>query len=121
MKPRVLLLILVATVTAVAQHRRATNPASTVAVPKIVPVIRNPFGPAPTAAEIRDIRRQSVDRAPASQTDTPPADSDVLELPKMTVKQQPKPRPRLGDHTILGPKAMNDELARKMTTGLDRG
>ena len=38
----------------------------------------------------------------------------------MTVKQQPRPRPRLGDHTILGPKAFNDELAKKMTSGFDR-
>jgi hypothetical protein len=45
----------------------------------------------------------------------------VLELPKMTVKQQPKSRPRLGDHTILGPKAMNEALAKKNMTGLDRG
>ena len=121
MKPSVLLLALIATVSAAAQAADpAPAPATTVPVPKIAP-IKNPFGP--TAADIRDIRQQSIDRAPASQLsdNNPPPDSEVLELPKMTVKQQPKPRPRLGDHTILGPKAFNEELAKKMTTGLDRG
>lgn len=120
MKPSVLLLALIATVSAVAQNADQPPAApATVTVPKIAP-IKNPF--APTAADIRDIRQQSIDRAPASQLpeNTPPADSEVLELPKMTVKQQPKPRPRLGDHTILGPKAFNEELAKKMTTGFDR-
>ncbi len=121
MKTLALTLALIATVSVVAQTPPASAPAATVAVPKIEPAIRNPF--APTAAEIRDIRQQSVDRAPASQTqaDTPPADAEVLELPKMTVKQQPRPRPRLGDHKILGPQAFNAELAKKMTTGFDRG
>jgi hypothetical protein len=120
MKSLALTLALIATAAVHAQAPAAPEPAATVPVPKIAP-IRNPFGP--TAAEIRDIRQQSVDRAPASQTqaDAAPADSEVLELPKMTVKQQPRPRPRLGDKTILGPKAMNDELAKKMTTGFDRG
>lgn len=120
MKPSALLLALIATVSAAAQTADpAPAPATTVPVPKIAP-IKNPFGP--TAAEIRDIRQQSVDRAPASQLqeNNAPPDSEVLELPKMTVKQRPKPRPRLGDHTILGPKAFNDELAKKMTTGFDR-
>jgi hypothetical protein len=120
MKLLALTLALTATVSAVAQTALAPEPAAAVAVPKIVPVVRNPFAPSATAAEIQDIRRQSVDRAPASQTEAPPADSEVLELPKMTVKQQPRPRPRLGDHKILGPQAFNDELARKMTTGFDR-
>lgn len=126
MKPSALLLALIATVSAAAQTADpapAAAPApsapATVPVPKIAP-IKNPFGP--TAAEIQDIRQQSIDRAPASQLqeNTPPPDAEVLELPKMTVKQRPKPRPRLGDHTILGPKAFNDELAKKMTTGFDR-
>jgi len=51
--------------------------------------------------------------------------AEVLELPKMTVKQQPRPRPRLNaidtQAVMLGPKAFNLELAKKMTTGLDRG
>jgi hypothetical protein len=77
----------------------------------------------PTAATIADIRQQSIDRAPASQLDqeNAPTDPEVLELPKMTVKQQPKARPRLGDHTVLGPKAFNEELAKKNLTALDRG
>jgi hypothetical protein len=119
MKPFALTLALIATVSAVAQAVPDSGPAATVPVPRIVPAIRNPF--APTAAEIRDIRQQSIERAPASQTEAPPPDSEVLELPKMTVKQQPRARPRLGDHTILGPKAFNDELAKKNLSTLDRG
>lgn len=119
MKPFALLLALIATVAVSAEAAPAPEPATAVTVPRIEPAIRNPF--APTAAEIRNIRQQSIERAPAGQVEAPPADSEVLELPKMTVKQQPKPRPRLGDHTVLGPKAFNDELAKKMTTGFDRG
>src|SRR5262245_37916465 len=110
MKPLALTLALLATVSVSAQTAPtpAADPATTpVAPPKINPAIRNPFRP--TAAEIRDIRKQSVERAPASQVaeNAPPADAEVLELPKMTVKQQPRPRPRLGDHKILGPTAFN--------------
>jgi hypothetical protein len=121
MKLPVLTLVLIATVAAAAQTAPATEPASAaVTVPRIVPAVRNPF--APTAAEIRDIRQQSIARAPAGQLpENTPADPEVLELPKMTVKQQPRPRPRLGDQKILGPQAFNAELAKKMTTGLDRG
>ena len=43
---------------------------------------------------------------------------DVLELPKMTVKQ--RPRPRLGAIDILGPKAFNEELAKKNLSAFDR-
>ncbi len=124
MKPSALLLALTVTVSVVAQTPEpapATTPA--VAVPKIAP-IKNPFGP--TAAEIRDIRQQSIDRAPASQLqdNTPPPDSEVLELPKMTVKQQPRPRPRLNGvdtrAAMIGQKAFNEELAKKSTSGFDR-
>lgn len=125
MKPSALLLALIATVSATAQTAEPEPaPTSTaVTVPKISPVIKNPFGP--TAAEIRDIRQQSIDRAPASQLpEAAPADPEVLELPKMTVKQQPKPRPRLNASdtraVMLGPKAFNEELAKKMTSGFDR-
>ena len=44
--------------------------------------------------------------------------SDVLELPKMTVK--PRARPRLGQIDILGPKAFNEELAKKNLSAFDR-
>jgi hypothetical protein len=126
MKPSVFLLTLIATGSALAQTagpESAPVTSTAVEVPKIAP-IKNPFGP--TAAKIRDIRQQSVDRAPASQLseNAAPADSEVLELPKMTVKQQPKPRPRLNASdtraVMLGPKAFNDELAKKMTSGFDR-
>ena len=77
----------------------------------------------PSAAALADIRQQSIDRAPANQLgqENAPTDPEILELPKMTVKQAPKPRPRLNDHTILGPKAFNEELAKKNLTALDRG
>ena len=127
MKPLALTLTLIATVSALAQAVPEPAPAAgpaTVAAPKFVAPIRNPF--APTAAAIRDIRQQSIDRAPANQLpENTPADPEVLELPKMTVKQQPRPRPRLNatdtKAVMLGPKAFNEELAKKNLTALDRG
>ena len=70
----------------------------------------------PTAANIRE---QSVARAPGIQK-TGTLDPEVLELPKITVRQQPKPRVRLGEGTILGPKAFNEDLAKKNLSGFDR-
>lgn len=52
----------------------------------------------------------------AKPAETP--NPDVLELPKMTVKQ--RPRPRLGQSDILGPKAFNEELAKKNLSAFDR-
>ena len=54
--------------------------------------------------------------AAAKPVETP--NPDVLELPKMTVKQ--RPRPRLGEIDILGPKAFNEELAKKNLSAFDR-
>ena len=127
MKPSTLALALFATVSAVAQTPPAPEPAPASPLSAEVAQQLNASLPKsiqskPTAAAIADIRQQSIDRAPASQLgqENTPADPEVLELPKMTVKQQPRPRPRLGDHTILGPKAFNDELLRKNFTTLDR-
>jgi hypothetical protein len=130
MKPSAIALALFATVSAAAQTAPAPEPApATVASPLSAELAKElnaslpQSAPAkPTAAALADIRQQSIDRAPASQLgqENTPADPEVLELPKMTVKQQPRPRPRLGDHTILGPKAFNDELMKKNFTGLDR-
>ncbi|HQY04811.1 MAG TPA: hypothetical protein PLQ52_01985 [Lacunisphaera sp.] len=131
MKPSTIALALFATVSAAAQTAPTPEPAPvaptsplSAEVAKELSASLPQSAPArPTAAAIADIRQQSIDRAPASQLglENPPADPEVLELPKMTVKQQPKPRPRLGDHTILGPKAFNEELARKNLSALDRG
>jgi hypothetical protein len=127
MKTLALTLGLFATVSALAQQPAAApapDPALSAEVAKDLNASLPQSAPArPTASAIADIRQQSIDRAPASQLgqENAPADPEVLELPKMTVKQQPKPRPRLGDHTILGPKAMNEALAKKNMTGLDRG
>jgi hypothetical protein len=131
MKPSTLALALLATVSAAAQTAPAPEPAP--AAPPSSPLSAEvakdlnaslpQSAPArPTAAAIADIRQQSIDRAPARQLDAEntPADPEVVELPKMTVKQQPRPRPRLNDHTILGPKAFNEELLKKNFTGLDR-
>lgn len=126
MKPIAVTLALFATVSLVAQ---APDPAAAPPAPgahadattpkPVFPTKPNPF------ATTADIYQQSIDRAPASQTESPPADPEVLELPKMTVKQQPKPRPRLNATDtraiILGPKAFNEELAKKNLTALDRG
>jgi hypothetical protein len=71
----------------------------------------DPFAPAP------DIREQSYNRASDAER---AAGDEVLELPKVTVKQQPRPRPRLGETVILGPKAFNDELAKKNLSSFDR-
>jgi hypothetical protein len=127
MKTLALTLGLFATVSAPAQQPAAApvpDPALSAEVAKELNAALPQSAPArPTASAIADIRQQSIDRAPASQLgqENAPADPEVLELPKMTVKQPPKPRPRLGDHTILGPKAMNEDLAKKNLTALDRG
>lgn len=130
MKPSTIALALLATVSTAAQTAPTPVPAPVAPASPLSAEVAKELSaslpqstPArPTAAAIADIRRQSIDRAPASQLgpENTPADAEVLELPKMTVKQQPKPRPRLGDHTILGPKAFNDELARKNLSALDR-
>ena len=135
MKPSALALALFATVSAAAQTPPAPAPAPTPAATplsaeaaqQLDAALPKPVPTRPTAAALADIRQQSIDRAPASQlgSASTPADPEVLELPKMTVKQQPRPRPRLNaidtQAVMLGPKAFNLELAKKMTTGLDRG
>ncbi len=84
----------------------------------VPPVPAKPTGIiVPAAANIRE---QSIARAPDHQKAGTP-DPEVLELPKITVRQQPKPRLRLGEGTILGPKAFNEELAKKNLSTLDRG
>lgn len=130
MKPSVIVLALFAAVSATAQMPPAPEPAPAATTSPLSAEVAQQLNaslarsvPAkPTAAAIADIRQQSIDRAPASQLgqENTRADPEVLELPKMTVKQQPRPRPRLGDHTILGPKAFNDELVKKNFTGLDQ-
>ena len=130
MKPSALVLALFATVSAAAQTAPAPEPAPAAPASPLSAEVAQQLNASlnqsvtakPTAVTIADIRQQSIDRAPASQLGqaTTPADPEVLELPKMTVKQQPRPRPRLNDHTILGPKAFNDELMKKNLTGLDR-
>ncbi len=47
-----------------------------------------------------------------------PADPDILELPKMTVKQ--KPRPRLTPEIMVTRQAFGEELAKKKFSGLDQ-
>ena len=56
--------------------------------------------------------------SPAEAKSTQAPDPDVLELPKITVKQ--RPRPRLGEINVLGPKAFNEELAKKNLSAFDR-
>lgn len=47
-----------------------------------------------------------------------PADPDVLELPKMTVKQ--KPRPRLTPDVVFTKNAFGEDLAKKKFSSLDQ-
>jgi hypothetical protein len=47
-----------------------------------------------------------------------PADPDVLELPKMTVKQ--KPRPRLNTDIVYTRQNLGDKLAKEKFSELDR-
>ena len=47
-----------------------------------------------------------------------PADPDVLELPKMVVKQ--KPRPRLTPEIMVTKKAFGEDLAKQKFSGLDQ-
>jgi hypothetical protein len=127
MKTIALTLGLLATVSALAQQPAAApDPALSAEVAKDLNASLPQAAPAkPTAEAIANIRQQSIDRAPASQLtpENTPADPEVVELPKMTVKQQPKPRPRLGvtdtRALMLGPKAFNDELAKKNFSAVD--
>src|SRR5882672_899199 len=106
MKPSVVALALIATVSAAATEPAAAPPppAATLSaevtqqlaatLPGYVPPApAKPVGIVVPAAT--NIREQSVARAPDNQKEQA-VDPDVLELPKLTVKQQPKPRVRLG-------------------------
>jgi hypothetical protein len=118
MKPSALVLALIATVSVL-----AAEPAPVAATPAPAPAAATPATDEVArqlAATLASIREQSVARAPENQKEAAPVDPDVLELPKMTVKQQPKPRVRLGEGSILGPKAFNEDLAKKNLSTLDR-
>ena len=52
------------------------------------------------------------------KVDDKPADPDVLELPKMVVKQ--KPRPRLTPEIMVTRKAFGEDLARQKFSTLDQ-
>ena len=82
--------------------------------------------PAPTtpaALSLSDMQKLLSAARPqfSSPAEAKPAEepnAEVLELPKMTVKQ--RPRPRLGESVVLGPKAFNEELAKRNLSALDR-
>lgn len=80
-----------------------------------------PAAPAPlTMSEMEKLLAAARPKfsPPAEAQPATEPDPDVLELPKMTVKQ--RPRPRLGESVILGPKAFNEELAKRNLSALDR-
>ncbi len=52
------------------------------------------------------------------KVDDKPADPDVMELPKMVVKQ--KPRPRLTPEIMVTRKAFGEDLARQKFSALDQ-
>lgn len=103
------LLFLALTVIAAAQEAAAQNPApdSTPAArsPNILPGMPTYAPPPPPAPKKLD------------QPNTA-ADPDVLELPKMTVKQ--KPRPRLNADIVYAPKDLGNLLAKQKFTQLDQ-
>lgn len=112
MKLSVPALVLLATVSL-----RAADPAPEAAAEK-------PPLPAAAVEKLNDVLpRYNPPPAPQPRSDfgPKPGEADVLELPKMTVKQQPRPRPRIGESLILGPRAFNEELAKKNLSALDRG
>ena len=53
-----------------------------------------------------------------SKVDDKPADPDVMELPKMVVKQ--KPRPRLTPEIMVTKKAFGEDLAKQKFSALDQ-
>ncbi len=134
MKTPALVLALFATASLVAAEpapASAPAPETTAGQPALSPEQRQQitanlpkYTPAPKPADpfapVTHIRQESVARAPENQKEAGASDPDVLELPKLTVKQQtPRPRPRLSESAILGPKAFNEELAKKNFSALD--
>lgn len=78
-----------------------------------------PAAPAPlTMSEMEKLLAAARPQFSPPAEAQPATEPDVLELPKMTVKQ--RPRPRLGESVILGPKAFNEELAKRNLSALDR-
>lgn len=115
MKPSVLVLALFATVSAAATEAVPSRPEPVegATVPAAAPA---PLTPAEVEKLLSAARPQFSPPAEAKPAEEPNA--EVLELPKMTVKQ--RPRPRLGEINVLGPKAFNEELAKTNLSALDR-
>jgi len=130
MQPSVIALALFATVSAAAVEpgpvdAGATTPAPTSLSSQVAQQLAATLpGAAPAPAEARpaglssEATRAQPGSVSLAQAKEEAPNPEVLELPKMTVKQ--RPRPRLGEINVLGPKAFNEELARKNLSALDR-
>jgi hypothetical protein len=116
MKTTVILGLLVASLSVTARAADSTVP----------PAPALPQPPATTAEAPATPREQLAATLP--KYDPPPpeqpkqldkvADPDVLELPKMTVKQ--KPRPRLNADIVYSRQNLGDKLAKEKFSDLDR-
>lgn len=111
MKPTAQLLGLLLTAFSVTA-RAADTPAAPAATPPAEPVKAEPVAVTPP-----------VTPPPFSPLADPtkaekPADPEVLELPKMVVKQ--KPRPKLTPEIMVTKKAFGEDLAKQKFSGLDQ-
>jgi len=91
-------------VTAPAEPAKAETPAGT------TPALSQPNGTPAAPVPFTPLANGKVDDKPA--------DPDVLELPKMVVKQ--KPRPRLTPEIMVTRKAFGEDLARQKFSTLDQ-
>lgn len=101
----------------VAKQLAATLPGASLSPAEAKPADLSSDLSALTSATAEATRAKQGSVTPTQAKEEAP-NPDVLELPKMTVKQ--RPRPRLGENVILGPKAFNEELAKKNLSALDR-
>jgi len=90
--------------------------------PAAPPATTPPAAAATTEPTIRDQLAATLPKysppAPEPKPADKPADPDVLELPKMVVKQ--KPRPRLTPDVVMTRQGLGDQLAKQKFSELDR-
>lgn len=101
---------------AVSQSNSSNGPVAVTAPPAATPSVE------PKKAETTAVTPPATLPVPFSPLAHPtaenPSDPDVLELPKMVVKQ--KPRPRLTPEIMVTKKAFGEELAKQKFSALDQ-